>query len=105
MPQERHPYLTTSVSGIGDDEWESFGAKAQQQGISKREAFENAVNRLSEEIKIGRKIDWIPPKMTKRRPIKIHADALDKARAISESSNLRLNVIFITAMYLWVKDI
>ena len=39
-PQERHPHLTTSISGIDADEWKALHAMAQQEGVTNREALE-----------------------------------------------------------------
>jgi hypothetical protein len=105
MPQERYPHLTTSISGIGDDEWTAFDARAKQKGITKREALEEAIRNLVADMKDGRNINWIPSKIAKSRPVKIHADALDNARKIGSELDLRINVVMLTAMHRWVKKL
>jgi hypothetical protein len=102
MPQERYPHLTTSISGIGDDEWTAFDARAKQKGITKREALEEAIRNLVADMKDGIKINWIPSKIAKSRPVKIHADVLDTARKIGGELDLRINVVMLTAMDRWV---
>ena len=104
MPQERYPHLTTSISGIGDDEWAAFHARATQEGITKRAALEDAIRNLVADMKDGEKIDWIPPKIAKPRPVKIHVDALDNARNIGVKLHLRINVIVLTALHRWVNS-
>lgn len=64
--------------------------------------MEEAIRNLFADMKDGTKINWIPSKIAKSRPVKIHADALDSARKIGGELDLRINVVMLTAMHRWV---
>ena len=104
-PQERHPHLTTSISGIDADEWKALHAMAQQEGVTNREALERAVRSLVADIKDGKEIVWRPSKVAPRKAVKIHADVLDDARKIGSQLDLRINVIISTAIHRWLNKL
>src|SRR3954454_1143856 len=71
-PQSRWPLVTTSVSGIGPEIWESFRKRADATGVTYREAIEAAIHDLITDVQEDRQIIWYPPQPGGPFPFQIH---------------------------------
>ncbi len=101
MAQDRFPNITTSVSGIGQEDWTMFKKAAKIRGMTYREAMEHAVSDLIADIRSNRDIVWQPTRSAPSKPIKIHDDTRQDVCRLVDRVGYRQNVIFLTAMRRW----
>jgi hypothetical protein len=101
MPQERWPYITTSVSGIAADDWTFFKARARKERLTYRKALDQAVADLVLAEREGQSITWYPAKKAPSRPVKIHDDRHKEVEHLAKKYNYGHNVIIGTAMHRW----
>ncbi len=101
MPQERWPYITTSVSGIAAEDWSFFKARARREKMTYRRALDEAIEDLVAAISRGETIKWLPSKTAPSQPVKLHEDSVTAVRALVAKTEFKQNVIIGTAMHRW----
>jgi hypothetical protein len=102
-PQSRWPLVTTSVSGIGPEIWESFRKRADATGVTYREAIEAAIHDLITDVQEDRQIIWYPPQPGGPFPFQIHEKVREELRALVKKVNYRQNVVLLTAIQRWLE--
>ena len=100
-PQKGLPYVTTSISGITSEDWDSFKARADAEGMKYRVAIAHAVTELALAVRRGDPIDWMAIKVAPSRSVRIGVDLREEVRALADEFGYRQNVILATAMLRW----
>jgi hypothetical protein len=103
MPQARWPVVTTSASGVTSELWDAFKARADELNMTDREAMEEAIRDVVAAARAGEAVDWPHPTGPLTRPIRIHEEVLNEARALRKELGYKLNVVMLAAMKRWIK--
>ena len=100
-PQARWPIIGTSVSGIAAKTWEAFHKKAEDAGLTYREAMEAANTDLAAAVRSGEKINWPHATGGPKKPLQIHYETHGEVKAIMALTKMRQNVVFLAAIERW----
>lgn len=101
LPQARWPIIGTSVSGIAAETWEAFHKKAENTGLTYREAMEAAIADLAAAVRSGEKINWPHATGGPKKPLQIHYEAHGEVKVITALTKMRQNVVFLAAIERW----
>lgn len=99
--QLRWPDISTSVSGISDEDWGRFRERARRDNMKYRDALEMAVSDFAEAVRSGVPIDWKPSKSAPSRAVRMHTDTRDLINALVKETSYKQNVVIGTAMDRW----
>jgi hypothetical protein len=100
--QKRWPDISTSVSGIAPEDWDTFKTAATARKTNMKSALEQSIADLATAVRSGGAIDWQAPKVASTRAIRIHADTLTIINELVAETGYRQNVVVATAMKRWL---
>ena len=101
MPQVRYPNISTSVSGIANEDWEAFTGRARQDNIKYQDAITLAIKDLAVAARRGDRIEWKAAKNAPSRAVRMHDDTRILINELVEEFSYKQNIIVGTAMHMW----
>jgi|tagenome__1003787_1003787.scaffolds.fasta_scaffold20730610_2 hypothetical protein len=104
MPQTRWPIVTTSISGISREVWDSFKIRADEANITDREAMEAAIRALAEAVRAGKEVNWPHTKHAPLHSIRTHESVKTELKILVKQTGLKQSVVVLAAMKLWMEN-
>lgn len=101
MPQVRYPNISTSVSGIANEDWEAFTSRARQDNVKYQDAITLAIKDLAVAARRGDRIEWKAAKNAPSRPLRMHDDTRILINELVKEFSYKQNIIVGTAMHMW----